>query len=63
MLGEVSVLTRVVRSVTGFWRDRCGAVAVQYALLMVLIAVVCIGAWNGIATSLSAIFSYIVLFL
>lgn len=46
-----------------FARDLGGATAVEYALLIALIAFLSIAAWAGIGDSLKSIFEYITTFL
>jgi Flp pilus assembly pilin Flp len=44
---------------TKFARDRGGATATEYALLIALVAGLSIAVWTGIGDSLSKIFQYI----
>ncbi|MDP3258298.1 MAG: Flp family type IVb pilin [Bosea sp. (in: a-proteobacteria)] len=42
-----------------FVKDESGATAIEYGLIAALIAVVCIGVWTQVGTSLSAKFTEI----
>jgi len=54
---------RLQTSLRNFARDRRGATAVEYALLIALIAFLSVAAWAGIGDSLKSIFEYITTFL
>ena len=49
-------LTQIIKN---FWNDESGATAVEYGLMVALIAVVIIGAVTTVGTNLDAIFDRI----
>lgn len=47
----------MTKFISRFAKDESGATAIEYGLIAALVAVVCIGAWQSIGTSLLAKFN------
>lgn len=43
------------RAIERLWRDEEGTASVEYAFLVAVIAVGCVGAWTGLSTRLTAV--------
>jgi pilus assembly protein Flp/PilA len=54
-----SYLTRVARSVANFVNDESGPTAVEYAVMLALIIVVCISAIQALGSNANNTFSYV----
>ncbi len=53
------MLSRFTRAVAGFLKDESGPTAVEYAVMLALIIVVCITAITALGTNANNTFSYV----
>ena len=53
------MLSRFTRTVVGFLKDESGPTAVEYAVMLALIVVVCITAITALGTNANNTFSYV----
>jgi pilus assembly protein Flp/PilA len=55
--GKDSIMSAILRTIRQFVRDEEGATATEYAVMLALIIMACIGAVSALGTKVSAVFA------